>query len=327
MSRIFNFQELLHLVHTSISELEIGSKPSELYDPIKYSLDAGGKRIRPVLVLAACNLFSNDVKPAIFPAMAVEIFHNFTLLHDDIMDKADVRRNRPTVHKKWNENIAILSGDAMVIKAYQQIIKAPKENLVAIVELFNKTANEVCEGQQYDMNFEQRKEVSESEYIEMIRLKTSVLVAASLKIGALSAGADETEAQKLYEFGLNLGLAFQLQDDYLDVYGDPLKFGKKIGGDIVANKKTYMLIKAMQLADASDRLIIDRLLIENSNDPANKIASMIAIFDKLNIKHFVKTKMESYYHLAMQALNSVNVEQPNKLQLIDFADKLMERES
>ncbi len=327
MTKIFDFKELLQIVQSSIYELEIGSEPVELYDPIKYSLDAGGKRIRPVLVLAACNLFTDDVKVAIPPALAVEIFHNFTLLHDDIMDKADLRRNRPTVHKKWNENIAILSGDAMVIKAYQQIIKSPKENLVPIVELFNQTAIEVCEGQQYDMNFEQRNEVTENEYLEMIRLKTSVLVAASLKIGALAAGTNATEAQKLYQFGLNLGLAFQLQDDYLDVYGDPLKFGKKIGGDIMANKKTYMLIKAKELADKEDLSTINNLLNENNNNPEHKIKSMIAIFDKLNIKQLVKSKMESYYHLAMQALIAVEVEQTKKLQLIDFADKLMERES
>jgi len=326
MSKIFDFLELLQIVQSSINELEIGSEPLELYEPIKYSLDAGGKRIRPVLVLAACNLFSDDIKAAVPSALAIEIFHNFTLLHDDIMDKADLRRNRPTVHKKWNENIAILSGDAMVIKAYQQIIKSPKENLVPIVELFNQTAIEVCEGQQYDMNFEQRQEVSENEYLEMIRLKTSVLVAASLKIGALAAGANQSEAQKLYQFGLNLGLAFQLQDDYLDVYGDPLKFGKKIGGDIVANKKTYMLIKAKQLADKEDLSTINHLLNQNNN-PDKKVAGMIAIFDKLDIKQVVKSKMEAYYHLAMDALNSVEVEQSKKLQLIDFADKLMERES
>jgi len=327
MSEILSFQELFHIVQSAITELEIGSEPPELYEPIKYSLDAGGKRIRPILVLAAHNLFSENIEAAIAPALAVEIFHNFTLLHDDIMDKADLRRNRPTVHKKWNENIAILSGDAMVIKAYQQIIKSPASNLVPIVELFNQTAIQVCEGQQLDMNFELRKEVTESEYLEMIRLKTSVLVAASLKMGALAAGAGEFDAQKLYEFGLNMGLAFQLQDDYLDVYGDPLKFGKMIGGDIVANKKTYLHIKAYEIAEKEDRNIMNQLLADRNCTPENKVASVISIFNKLHIKHLVKEKMDSYYHIAMQTLNSVNVHQSKKAQLIEFADKLMERES
>jgi len=327
MKKLDEFSEFYQVIQASIAQLKLDDEPKELYHPIKYSLDAGGKRIRPILVLAGCKVFSDDINPAIAPALAVEIFHNFTLLHDDIMDKADLRRNMPTVHKKWSENVAILSGDAMMIKAYEQIIKAPLKNLIPITELFNKTAIEVCEGQQLDMNFEARETVSENEYIEMIRLKTSVLLAASLKIGALSGFASESDADKLYLFGLNLGLAFQLQDDYLDVYGDPQKFGKKIGGDIIANKKTYLLIKAIELAGKEDKTIIDKLLTDQNIDSELKITSMISIFNKLNIKQLVKEKMESYYNIATQALNSVEVNQIKKTRLIEFANNLMERES
>ncbi len=271
MKNLDDFGELYEIIQSSIAQLKIDDEPKELYQPIQYSLDVGGKRIRPILVLAACKMFSDDIKSAIAPALAVEIFHNFTLLHDDIMDKADLRRNMPTVHKKWSENIAILSGDAMMIKAFEQIIKSPAQNLIPIVELFNKTAIEVCEGQQLDMNFETRETVTENEYIEMIRLKTSVLLAASLKIGALSGLASKSDADKLYNFGLNLGLAFQLQDDYLDVYGDQQKFGKKIGGDIVANKKTYLLIKAVELAGKEDQFTIAKLLTDHNIDAEFKI--------------------------------------------------------
>jgi geranylgeranyl diphosphate synthase, type II len=326
MKNLDEFSELYEIIQSSIAQLKIDDEPKELYQPIQYSLDVGGKRIRPILVLAACKMFSDDIKPAIAPALAIEIFHNFTLLHDDIMDKADLRRNMPTVHKKWSENVAILSGDAMMIKAYEQIIKAPAQNLITIVELFNKTAIEVCEGQQLDMNFESRKTVTENEYIEMIRLKTSVLLAASLKIGALSGFAGESDADKLYNFGLNLGLAFQLQDDYLDVYGDQQKFGKKIGGDIVANKKTYLLIKAAELAGKEDRSTITKLLTDHNIEAEFKIKSMISIFNKLKIKQLVKEKMELYYSQAMQAINSVDVIHSNKILLIEFANKLMERE-
>ena len=326
MSGILSFQELYQIVQVSINELQIGSEPVELYEPIKYSLEAGGKRIRPVLTLAACNLFSDKIEASIAPAMAIEIFHNFTLLHDDIMDKADLRRNQPTVHKKWNENIAILSGDAMLIKAYQQIIKTPVK-LVPIVEIFNKTAIEVCEGQQLDMNFEQRNTVSEAQYLEMIKLKTSVLVAASLKIGALAANASEIEASKLYEFGLNLGLAFQLQDDYLDTYGDTQKFGKIIGGDIAANKKTYLLTKAIELAGKEDLLTINKLLSDKEYNREQKVSEMISVFNKLNIKTVVKEKMDYYYQKAMHAIDSVEVESSKKINLIEFAKNLMERES
>ncbi len=324
---MYTFKELQEIVNFKIEALEIGKNPTELYDPIRYILDAGGKRMRPVLVLAANNLFSDNIEAAVEPALAMEVFHNFTLLHDDLMDKADVRRNRATVHKKWNDNIAILSGDAMMIKAYQLIVKAPAKNLAETIELFSQTALEVCEGQQFDMNFEERMDVSEDEYIEMIRLKTSVLVAASLKVGALCADANKEDAQKLYEFGVNLGLAFQLQDDYLDTYGDPKTFGKKIGGDIVANKKTYMLIKAQELAKGEQAHLLHKLITEKNTDTENKIAAVTNIYNDLNIKKLVKDKMNDYYQHALDAFNSVNVESSKKTMLIELADKLMVRES
>lgn len=324
---MYSFIELQNTINNEIRQLEFGNNPSELYQPISYTIDAGGKRMRPILVLAACNLFSDNIKTAISPALAMEVFHNFTLLHDDLMDKAEVRRNRPTVHKKWNDNIAILSGDAMLIKAYQLIVKAPSKNLAPIIELFNQTALEVCEGQQYDMNFEERTDVSEDEYIEMIRLKTSVLVAASLKIGALCADANEKDAQNLYDFGVNLGLAFQLQDDYLDTYGNPDTFGKKIGGDIIANKKTYMLIKAQELAKGEQAETLKLLITNNSVAPDEKIKKIIQIYNNLNIKMLVKDKMNFYYQLAIESFNSVNVDAEKKSMLKDLANKLMERES
>ena len=324
---MYNFIELQKKVNSKIEELQIGENPKELYEPIRYILDAGGKRMRPILVLAANNLFTSDIEAAIEPALAMEVFHNFTLLHDDLMDKADVRRNRSTVHKKWNDNIAILSGDAMMIKAYQLIVKAPAKNLAKTIELFNQTALEVCEGQQYDMNFEERMDVSENEYIEMIRLKTSVLVAASLKVGALCADANKEDAQKLYEFGVNLGLAFQLQDDYLDTYGDIKTFGKKIGGDIVANKKTYMLIKAQELAKGEQANLLRKLIAEPVIDAEAKIKAITDIYNVLDIRKLVKDKMDYYYQLAMDAFNAVNVESTKKTMLIDLADKLMVREN
>jgi geranylgeranyl diphosphate synthase, type II len=324
---MLEFKDLLNIVNSEIEKLELGANPKELYEPIRYALDTGGKRFRPVLVLAAYNLFYEDVEKAIFPALAIEVFHNFTLLHDDIMDKADLRRNRPTVQKKWNENVAILSGDAMLIKAYDLILNSPKPSLPEIFTLFNQTAMHVCEGQQLDMNYETSCDVSEAQYIEMIGLKTSVLVAASLKMGALCAGAKEHNANLLYDFGLKLGLAFQLQDDYLDVFGNPEKFGKKPGGDIVANKKTYLLIKSLELAQGEIKEKLNKLLNDSDIDGDSKINSVIEIYNQLNIKALVKRKMEDYYNQAIDSLNAVEVSQAKKAFLIAFADQLMIRES
>ncbi|PLX19439.1 MAG: isoprenyl synthetase, partial [Marinilabiliales bacterium] len=268
---MYNLKELQDLINKKISNEKIGREPFSLYDPIKYTLESGGKRIRPVLVLMTCNLFSDKIEHALRPAIGLEIFHNFTLLHDDIMDHADIRRGNPTVHKKWNENAAILSGDAMFIKAYEYFLDCQSTNFREILKIFNSTALEVCEGQQYDMEFEEKAIVTEAEYLRMIELKTSVLLAAALKIGALLGGANEKDADLLYQFGLNIGLAFQLQDDYLDVYGDVKVFGKKIGGDIVANKKTFMLIKAQEMARGEIKEQLNQLLNEQDFDRETKI--------------------------------------------------------
>ena len=242
------FDEITQHISTEIDQLNWNKEPRELYEPIDYVLSMGGKRIRPALTLMASNLYQDDVQSAINTALGIEVFHNFTLLHDDIMDRADVRRGRPTVHKKWNDNTAILSGDVMQIAAYQLIAKTPAHCLKQVLDLFSQTAAEICEGQQYDVVFENCDIVKADEYLEMIRLKTAVLLGCALKCGALIGGAGEEDAQNLYDFGINIGLAFQLKDDLLDVYGDEATFGKKIGGDILCNKKTYLLIHALKLA-------------------------------------------------------------------------------
>jgi geranylgeranyl diphosphate synthase, type II len=323
---MLSFIELRTIVETAIQKLDLVKKPVELYEPIHYTMSSGGKRLRPVLVLAAYNLFRDDIERALSPALAIELFHNFTLLHDDIMDKSEMRRNQPTVHKKWSENVAILSGDAMLIKAYELMLYAPQEYLPQVLGLFTQTSMQVCEGQQFDMNFEDRADVSEDEYIEMISLKTSVLLAASLKIGALCAGAGSQNANHLYRYGLKLGLAFQLQDDYLDAFGDPLKFGKKIGGDIVARKKTYLLIKALELADAQTRDRLNQLLHTSMPDNTVKIDKTLEIYRKLEIPMLIKQKMDGYYKQAMDALGAVDVEEIKKAHLIEFSNKLMVRE-
>ena len=239
-------------------------KAGKLYRPIDYVLSMGGKHLRPSLMLMACNIFSEDIAPAIKPAIGIEIFHNFTLLHDDIMDKADSRRGKPTVHKKWEENVAILSGDAMLIKAYQYISTCPEKRLSKILEVFSQTAIEVCEGQQYDMDFEKESLVTEEMYLKMIRLKTAVLLGASLKIGAIIGGANQHEANCLYDFGINIGIAFQLKDDLLDVYGNSKKFGKTIGGDITCNKKTFLLIRTINKANEKEKEELEKWLNINS---------------------------------------------------------------
>ena len=241
--------ELSDLIHQSVNKLQFPVSPKGLYDPIRYMLSLGGKRMRPVLTLMACDAFNGDVERAISPALGLEVFHNFTLLHDDIMDNAPLRRSKPTVHEKWNSNIAILAGDAMFVQSCQLVMDTPSSVVKEVMEVFTKTALEVCEGQQYDMDFESMNEVSIEEYIDMIRLKTAVLLGASLKIGALIGNADSEAASHLYDFGVNLGIAFQLQDDILDVYGDASFFGKQVGGDILANKKTYLLITALNKAN------------------------------------------------------------------------------
>ena len=325
MRSMYQIQELQELISSKIENEKIGREPISLYEPINYTLSNGGKRIRPLLTLMACNLFSENVNLALDAAFAIEIFHNFTLLHDDIMDKADIRRGNPTVHKKWNENTAILSGDAMFIKAYDYLFKCKSPAFNQIIELFNVTALEVCEGQQYDMEFESQNDVTEQEYLRMIELKTSVLLAAALKIGALIGGAKDTDAELLYEFGRNIGLAFQIQDDLLDVYGDSKTFGKEIGGDIAANKKTFLLIKTKELANKNEKELIEKYLNNKEITREEKVMGITTIYNNLKIKELTEELIASYHQKAIISLNKVNVSPEKKIELKNLTEKLMRR--
>ena len=326
MHTIKNLEKLIsEKIFQEISLLN-QTEPKNLYEPIAYSLAMGGKRLRPVMVLLACNLFTDEVEKAIPAAIAIEVFHNFTLLHDDIMDEAAVRRNAPTVHKKYNKNIAILSGDAMSIMAYNYLQKSQTKDLAAIVRLFSHTALEVCEGQQLDMDFETRINVSIHEYLNMIRLKTAVLLACSLKIGAMAANAPERIADLLYVFGLDLGIAFQLQDDLLDVFADQEKFGKKIGGDIVSNKKTFLLLKALELSDYDTKKDLLELIEKKEFDPDEKIKAFRTIYNKLNIKDITINKIEDFYQSALDVLNAIELEKETKAELLQLARLIMDRD-
>ena len=299
---MYSFEQILQIVESGIKRLNFSRKPQSLYLPIEYILTLKGKRIRPALMLMACNLYSEDVEQALQPALGMEIFHNFTLLHDDLMDQADKRRNQLTVHKKWDVNTAILSGDAMLILAYQLIGNTDPSLLHTILPIFTQTALEICEGQQYDMEFEQRKEVSEEEYIEMIRLKTAVLLACCLKSGAFIGGASRTDADQLYQFGIYAGLAFQLQDDLLDTFGDPKTFGKNIGGDILSNKKTFLHVQTMKLASDTQKELIQQLQTNSQCSPADKISAIRGIYESLGVRELTNEKVRYYYDLAMKAL-------------------------
>lgn len=318
-------EEFIAIVQKSIESIAYPQEPAELYNPICYELSLGGKRIRPVLTLLACELFDGDYRNALDAATGIEIFHNFTLLHDDVMDKADIRRGKPTVHVKWNENTAILSGDAMQIIAFMHMMKTPEKSRKAVCDVFLKTSLEICEGQQYDMEFESRNDVKEEEYLDMIRLKTAALLGGALKIGALIAGASKNDADKIYKFGENIGLAFQLRDDYLDVYGDPEIFGKNIGGDILNNKKTYMLINALRLSEGKDHDELTKWISSTDYEPAEKIAAVTALYNRLGIDRLCLEKIESYYSLCLQQLNSLTVDAARTVQLRELAAKLMER--
>ena len=320
------FNEINDIISAELNGINWNKAPNGLYDPIAYVLSLGGKRIRPALTLMSCNLFSNDLTPAIPSAIGLEIFHNFTLLHDDIMDKADVRRGRPTVHKKWDENTAILSGDVMQIKAFQFMAQTPIDQLKRSLDLFSITAAEICEGQQYDVEFEGRDTVEAEEYLEMIRLKTAVLLACSLQIGAWIGGANEKDADLLYEIGTNLGLAFQLKDDLLDVYGDEATFGKKIGGDILCNKKTYLLIHALELAQGQDAEDLKNWLMPTEiEDGEAKIHAVRSIFNRAGVKEICEEKMNFYFKKAMKQLDLVAVTQDKKHELRTLSEKLMYR--
>ncbi len=321
-----NLKNVQQLFKARLAGLNWNIQPNGLYDPIGYVLSLGGKRIRPVTALLACQLFSDDLEKAMNQALALEVFHNFTLLHDDIMDKADLRRGNPTVHKKWNDNTAILSGDAMLIKAYQLLAKCEPSVLKPILDVFSETSVGVCEGQQYDMEFESRENVSLPEYMEMIRLKTAVLLAGSLKIGAICGGASEKDAQLLYEFGIGIGLAFQVKDDILDVYGDTSKFGKAIGGDICCNKKTYLLITALEKADPETKAALLSWMEKAQFDKDEKIAAVTGIYNALRVRENAETDMQTYYNQAVDSLRQVSVEEDRKSDLYGLAEKLLYRE-
>jgi len=322
---MLKFEEIQNIVNNEIAKLDFKSEPVELYQPISYALSGNGKRLRPCLALLSCNLFNNDIRNAIKPAIGVEMFHNFTLLHDDIMDKADIRRNKPTVHKKWNENVAILSGDAMLIKTYELFFELKPNILAKVIEVFNKAALQVCEGQQYDMNFETKIDVTTDEYIKMITLKTAVLLAASLKIGAIIGGATLKDANLLYNYGINLGIAFQLQDDYLDVYGDVKTFGKKIGGDIVSNKKTYLLISAIENAKDENKYKLLNLLYNKHIKSHEKIKEVTDIYNDLNIPQVLKEKLHFYHSQAVNNISQVNAKKGDINVFIKLSNNLLIR--
>lgn len=297
----------------------------QIYVPINYMLSLGGKRVRPTLSLMAANLFDDEIDQAIYPAIAVEIFHNFTLMHDDIMDKSPMRRGQQTVHEKWSDDVAILSGDAMMIQSYQLLIKTKTEVLAEVMGVFNRTALEVCEGQQQDMDFEKRDNVALEEYLEMIRLKTSVLVAGGMKIGALINGADQNSQQHIYDFGENLGIAFQLQDDYLDAYGDTDKTGKQKGGDIISGKKTFLLVRALEKASEPEREAL-KALLASSLAPALKVKSVMEIFTRLGVDEELTGKARAYHDKALASLEAVNVADERKIDLRLMAEALLGRE-
>jgi geranylgeranyl diphosphate synthase type II len=319
-------EEIQTIVNQKIASIEFPAQPADLYLPIQYVLSLNGKRLRPILSLMSCNLFSDSIDHALEAAIGIEMFHNFTLLHDDIMDHADKRRGHPTVHRKWNENIAILSGDAMQIDAVRHLSQVPPELLPKILQRFLQTAMEVCEGQQMDMDFETLSNVSREDYLEMIRLKTAVLLAASLQIGAWLGGASDHDAGLLYRFGLLLGQAFQLQDDLLDVYGDVSVFGKNIGGDIAANKKTYLLITALNNANESQKELLFHWMATDSTHVLEKVKVITAIYDDLNIKTLCENEIASFHDQAFRALSGLSVPIERQQALINYTTRLMKRQ-
>lgn len=321
---MFTYPELLEKINQKIANTQYGQNPAELYEPIGYMMGLGGKRLRPVLTLMGCNLFEDEVNQALPAALAIEVFHNFTLVHDDIMDNAPLRRGQETVYKKWNMPIAILSGDMMLIKAIDILAETPGNNFSALLKAFNKAAAEVCEGQQIDMNFETTKDVSHEAYIEMISLKTAVLLGASLQIGAIIGNASEQDAQHLYSFGKNIGIAFQIQDDILDSFGETAQVGKMIGGDIAANKKTLLLIELLASVHKDDKKELEALMQAGAEA---RIPGVLDLYKKYQIKEFAEAQKEQYLTLAFQHLQAVSVQPERKILLEKTAKDLMERMS
>lgn len=317
--------QLLDKVNTYLTSMSYMREPKGLYTPIEYVLSLGGKRIRPVLMLLSYNLYKEDVNNILSQAAGLETYHNYTLLHDDLMDRADMRRNKPTVHKVWDENTAILSGDAMLVLAYQLMGNCPEGYLKKVMDIFTQTALEICEGQQWDVEFETRNDVTVPEYIEMIRLKTSVLLAAALKIGAVLGDASQEDTRKLYDFGIKMGLAFQLQDDFLDVYGDPKVFGKNIGGDILCNKKTFMLITALSLANEEQKAELEQWISCADFCPEEKIKAVTELYNKIGIGRLCEEKINTYYTEGLTLLDSISLPAEKKEELKTFVCHLMNR--
>lgn len=314
------------LIARALREIPYPDRPEGLYEPIEYVLSLGGKRLRPTLLLLAHSLYSDNPDQALPAAVAIETYHNHTLLHDDLMDRADMRRGHPTVHKKWNDNTAVLSGDTMLILAVRHLLRCGSQRQSELMALFARTAEEICQGQQYDVNFETRTDVTEAEYIEMIRLKTSVLLACATRMGAVIGGAPAEEADTLYRFGEKLGLAFQLQDDYLDVYGNPAVFGKKIGGDILCGKKTYLLINALARADADTRAALLTLIDDKTRPAAEKIEAVTGIYDKLDIGPLTRQAIDHYYDEAHAELRRLPLPPARWQPLWDYAESLLHRQ-
>ncbi len=322
-----NINELINKINEEIVKLDISGDPKELYEPIEFSLQNGGKRIRPLMTLIACDMFGGNTDQVMSSAIGLEIFHNFTLVHDDIMDQAPIRRGKPTVYKKWDTNTAILSGDVMFALAYQYLLNSPEKYLSRVLNVFNDTVIQVCEGQQYDMNFEISENVTEAEYLNMIRLKTAVLPAACLKIGAIIARAPENEIQNLYLFGELFGLAFQLKDDWLDVYGEEDVFGKKTGGDIVANKKTWLYIKAFEKADDNQKNELKQAFSGNIQNQKDKIEVVKNIYDNLKLNELAIEQIDKYHKRAIDYVNKIKIPDDSKSNLFDLLNKLVERKS
>jgi geranylgeranyl diphosphate synthase type II len=323
---MYNHAELKNLADKAILNLSYNTEAEKLIDPVKYVLSIGGKRLRPVLALMACNLFSDKIDEAVMPATGIEVFHNFTLVHDDIMDQASVRRNFPTVHSKWNINQAVLSGDVMAFIANDCFLQAPPRCMLKVFRIFNKAAIEVCVGQQLDIDFEKATIVSQNEYLRMIELKTAVLMAASVKIGAVIGGVDDKDSELLYEFGRNLGLAFQIQDDLLDIYGDVKVFGKIPGGDIISNKKTFLLVKALEIASGDQLKQLQEQFALKQFDPETKVKKVIDLYDQLNIKAVTENLANDYINEAFSLLEKIGVVKERKKELAQVASSLIGRD-
>lgn len=321
-------QQYIQAIANEVEELSYGENPQELYDPIAYIMSLGGKRMRPALTLMAYNLYKEDWSSVMRPALAVEVFHNFTLLHDDIMDDAPLRRGQPTVHEKWNTNTAILSGDVMLVASYELLGEVEQKYFKQAFKRFNRTAAEVCEGQQYDMNFESRENVSAEEYLQMIKLKTSVLLGFALELGGLLADQDEEEQALLYDIGINFGLGFQVKDDILDVFGDQVKVGKQVGGDIIENKKTWLLIKALELSEGTkEGQELNNWINKKEFDPKEKVKAVRAIYANLGIQELAEELMKSYFQKGFEDIWNLSCGPYGKQELKSFGEFLMARES